>query len=63
MGLVSHPVRLTFVLSGALRMHVEDAVHDLAPGDSIFFAADRPHTYENPGSSETRCHNVILYGR
>ncbi len=51
------------VLSGALRMHVEDAIHDLASGDSIFFAADRPHVYANPGSSEARYHNVILYGR
>lgn len=51
------------VLSGALKMHVEDAVHELSSGDSIFFPADRAHTYENPGGSEGRYHNIILYGR
>ncbi len=51
------------VLSGALRMHIEDTIHELGAGDSIFFAADRPHVYENPGGSEARYHNVILYGR
>ena len=23
--------------------------------------ADVPHVYENPGSAEARCHNVIVY--
>lgn len=51
------------VLSGALRLHVDDEVHDLLAGDTVSFAADRPHAYENPGSSEARYHNVILYER
>lgn len=51
------------VLSGALRLHVDDEVHDLLAGDSVSFPADRPHSYENPGSSEARYHNVILYER
>lgn len=51
------------VLSGALRLHVEDQELDLLAGDSISFPADRPHAYENPGSSEARYHNVILYER
>jgi transcriptional regulator with XRE-family HTH domain len=54
---------LLVVLTGTLRMRVLDEVHELAAGDSIFFAADRPHAYENPGSSEARYHNVIIYGR
>ena len=32
-------------------------------GDSVSFPADRPHAYENNGSSEARYHNVILYER
>lgn len=51
------------VLSGALRLHVDDARHDLGAGDSIAFPADRPHAYENPGGSEARYHNVIVYSR
>jgi transcriptional regulator with XRE-family HTH domain len=51
------------VLTGSLRMHVADEVFDLGAGDTISFAADRPHTYENPGGSEARYHNVIVYDR
>jgi transcriptional regulator with XRE-family HTH domain len=51
------------VLSGALRLRVGGEVHDLAAGDSISFKADRVHVYENPGSSEARYHDVILYER
>ncbi len=51
------------VLSGALRLHLEDEVHDLMAGDSVSFLADRAHSYENAGSSEARYHNVILYER
>ena len=54
---------IVVVLSGLLRMRVGDESHDLGPGDSISFAADRPHTYENPGASEARYHNVISYER
>jgi XRE family transcriptional regulator, regulator of sulfur utilization len=51
------------VLTGTLRMIVADEVHDLAPGDSIHFRADVPHTYENSSAREARCLNVIVYGR
>jgi XRE family transcriptional regulator, regulator of sulfur utilization len=51
------------VLSGQLRMHVLDETHELGAGDSVAFAADRPHAYENPTSSEARYHNVIIYER
>ncbi len=51
------------VLTGALRLHVDGEVHDLAAGDSICFPADRPHGYENPGGSEARYHNLIVYER
>jgi transcriptional regulator with XRE-family HTH domain len=51
------------VLSGSLKLHVGDEVFELAAGDSIAFSADRPHVYENPGGSEARYHNVIVYER
>jgi transcriptional regulator with XRE-family HTH domain len=51
------------VLTGSLRLRVGEEVHDLGPGDSIGFPADRPHAYENPGASDARYHNVILYER
>jgi transcriptional regulator with XRE-family HTH domain len=52
---------ILIVLSGTLRLKAADDVHELAAGDSVLFAADVPHVYENPGSSEARYHNVILY--
>ena len=52
---------LIIVLSGALRMLVGDRSEDLAAGDSLLFNADVAHTYENPGPSEARYHNVIIY--
>ena len=30
---------------------------------AVSFPADRPHTYENPGGSEARYYNVIVYER
>jgi len=51
------------VLTGALRVSVGDEAHDLAPGDSMFFRADSPHAYESRSSHETRCIDVISYGR
>ena len=51
------------VLSGSLRLHVDGDQIDLMAGDSVSFPADRAHSYENPGSSEARYHNVILYER
>jgi transcriptional regulator with XRE-family HTH domain len=51
------------VLSGSLRLHLDGEVHDLLAGDTVSFVADKPHAYENAGSSEGRYHNVILYER
>jgi transcriptional regulator with XRE-family HTH domain len=51
------------VLSGALRLRVGEQVCELATGDSVSFHADVPHTYENPGCTEARYHEVIVYGR
>jgi XRE family transcriptional regulator, regulator of sulfur utilization len=54
---------LLVVLTGSVRLRVGEEAYELGPGDSIGFAADRPHAYENPGSSDARYHNVILYER
>jgi XRE family transcriptional regulator, regulator of sulfur utilization len=54
---------MVIVLSGQLRMHVDEESYELGAGDSVAFAADRPHVYENPAGSEARYHNVIIYER
>jgi len=54
---------IVIVLSGVLKMRVDDEIYDLGPGDSIAFVADRPHVYENPGGAEARYHNLIIYER
>jgi XRE family transcriptional regulator, regulator of sulfur utilization len=54
---------LVVVLTGQLRMRVEGEVYELAQGDSVSFTADKQHVYENPGATEARYHNVILYDR
>jgi quercetin dioxygenase-like cupin family protein len=54
---------LIVVLSGQLRMRVHDEIYELGAGDSIAFAADRQHAYENPSGSEARYHNIIVYER
>jgi len=52
---------LIIVLSGSLRMVVGGHNEDLAAGDSMLFNANTPHVYENPGGSEARCHDIIIY--
>ncbi|HVW23792.1 MAG TPA: XRE family transcriptional regulator [Polyangiaceae bacterium] len=51
------------VLTGSLRLEVGDATYELNPGDSVFFKADVPHSYVNPGTRETRVVDVIHYQR
>jgi XRE family transcriptional regulator, regulator of sulfur utilization len=54
---------IVIVLSGALRLTTGDDSYDLGAGDSVLFSADQPHVYENPGTSESRYHDVIIYPR
>jgi XRE family transcriptional regulator, regulator of sulfur utilization len=54
---------LVVVLHGALRMTVGDHVDDLSAGESVVFNANVPHVYENPGNSEARYHDLIVYAR
>jgi transcriptional regulator with XRE-family HTH domain len=51
------------VLSGALYLCVREETHELTAGDSVFFRADVPHSYENRSARETRCLDVIHYSR
>jgi transcriptional regulator with XRE-family HTH domain len=52
-----------FVLTGALRVTAGNETHEVTAGDSIFFHADVPHSYENRSSHETRCIDIISYRR
>jgi XRE family transcriptional regulator, regulator of sulfur utilization len=54
---------VVIALNGSVRVRVAGEVHELGAGDSIAFLADVPHGYENPGSSEVRCHDIIIYAR
>jgi len=54
---------LVVVLSGALRLTAGDATYDLGAGDSVWFAADLTHVYQNPGGSEARYYDLILYAK
>ncbi|HEY2733643.1 MAG TPA: XRE family transcriptional regulator [Polyangiales bacterium] len=54
---------LLVVLNGTLQIEVGQKVYDLEAGDSVAFRADQDHAYRNPGSSEARAHNVIIYNR
>ena len=51
------------VLTGSIRLLVGESAHDLGVGDSVFFRADVPHSYENRGTREARCIDVIRYAR
>lgn len=51
------------VLEGALRIQIDGQTLDLGAGDSASFRADKPHSYENPGETSGRYHNVIVYSR
>jgi transcriptional regulator with XRE-family HTH domain len=51
------------VLTGALRVVAGDETHDLAAGDTLYFLANVQHSYENRSSRESRCIDIIAYGR
>jgi len=54
---------IVVVLSGTLNLRVANEVFELGAGDSVSFRADEAHAYENPGTSEGRYHNLIIYAR
>jgi transcriptional regulator with XRE-family HTH domain len=50
------------VQSGRLRLTVGDAGPvELKAGDSVYFRADVPHTYENPGKTDAIMYLVMTY--
>ena len=51
------------VLSGAMKIEIAGTTYELEAGDSVAFRADQQHAYINPGASEARAHNVIIYPR
>lgn len=51
------------VLTGALRLVVAAQSYELAAGDSVYFRADVKHSYENRGTRESRCLDIIHYAR
>ena len=58
-----HTTETMIVLTGAIRLLVGEHGYDLGVGDSVFFRADVPHSYENRGTREARCIDVIRYAR
>jgi len=49
------------VASGSLEVETGNQTHLLQPGDSIFFEADTPHVYRNPGTGESVLYLVMTY--
>jgi len=45
---------MVFVLDGRIRQTLGDAVIDLAPGDSLHFMGDTPHSFANVGVGPAR---------
>jgi len=54
---------IVIVLAGQLKLRVDGEMYELMQGDSVSFAADKAHAYENPGGAEARYHDLILYDR
>ncbi|MFO2550741.1 helix-turn-helix domain-containing protein [Alicyclobacillus cycloheptanicus] len=49
------------VFEGVLRITVSGGTYELQPGDALNFAADIPHTYENPGQTTAVAHLTMFY--
>ena len=49
------------VTSGSLELIVGNERHLLSTGDAIFFEADVPHSYRNPGDGEVTMYLVMSY--
>jgi transcriptional regulator with XRE-family HTH domain len=50
------------VESGAVRLRIDGAAHDLAMGDTVTFDADLPHHFENHGKEEAVLLAVVSAG-
>lgn len=49
------------VQSGRLELVLGEQTHALNEGDALFFQADVPHTYRNPGAEATKVYLVMTY--
>jgi transcriptional regulator with XRE-family HTH domain len=49
------------VIRGTLVVRCGEAEAHLGPGDSMFFRADLPHSYENPAAEDVVAHLVMSY--
>jgi XRE family transcriptional regulator, regulator of sulfur utilization len=49
------------VVRGRLIVRSGDATAELGPGDALFFRADLPHSYANPGDENVVAHLVMSY--
>jgi quercetin dioxygenase-like cupin family protein len=49
------------VVRGTLVVRAGDQETRLEAGDALFFAADVPHGYANPGDADTVVHLVMTY--
>lgn len=49
------------VVSGKLRLRIDEKIYELEPKDSIFFRADVPHEYSNPSEQEALMYLVMTY--
>jgi transcriptional regulator with XRE-family HTH domain len=61
----AHPPGTTenlVLLSGSLEIGMKGVEHELAAGDAIFFEADVPHFYRNPGRTPAVMYLVMTYG-
>jgi len=50
------------LLSGSVSLLIDDARHDLDPGDSVTFDADLPHHFANHGAGPARFLAVVAAG-
>jgi transcriptional regulator with XRE-family HTH domain len=50
------------IIRGELIVVSADSRAHLRAGDALFFRADLPHSYENPGAEPTVAHLVMAYG-
>ena len=60
----AHPVGTTenlVVTAGDLELTVGKSRHQIRTGDAIFFEADVPHSYRNPGSTTLTMYLVMSY--
>lgn len=52
---------LLYVEAGELQVSSAGQRAELGAGDTLFFRADQPHRYANPGAQPTRCYLVMCY--